>query len=315
MITKKYTKRKNKTIYFITIIVALTTLIFGIGYLFAGCSLDDTGNQNDNLNSILNEPSENLLIEYIDVGQADSSLIYLPNGEIMLIDAGGNSTANKLSEYLSEEKGIEKIDYLIGTHPHEDHIGGLDVIINNFDIGELYMPKLADSSVPTTKTYNDVLDSIINKNLKANQGIAGVNIINEDDLKIDIIAPNNEKYSDLNNYSIAIKITYGEKSFLFMGDAEELSENEILENGYDVKADVIKCGHHGSHSSSSEEFINAVNPDYAIISCGVDNSYGHPHSETLENFENHNITYYRTDKQGTIYLHCDGRKINITNEK
>lgn len=305
----KSNKRKND-VCLASIVIAITTLVFSLGYLFAGCSIDDLNNTTNSTNQ-----EKSLSVEYIDIGQADSSLIYLPNGEIMLIDAGGNSTAKKLSKYLSEEKGITKIDYLVGTHPHEDHIGGLDVIINDFDIGELYMPKLADSSVPTTKTYNDVLDAIINKNLKANQGIAGVTILEKDDLKIDIIAPNSNKYSNLNNYSIVIKITYGEKSLLFMGDAEELSENEILENSYNVKADVIKCGHHGSHSSSSENFIDAVSPQYAIISCGTDNSYGHPHSETITTFENNNITYYRTDIQGTIYLSCDGKNINITTEK
>lgn len=314
MSTKNNSNRKNSDIWLACIVIIITTLVFSLVYLLAGCSIDDlTGNNSDS--SINTNLKNDLSVEFIDIGQADSSLIYLPNGKIMLIDAGGNSTAKKLSKYLSEEKGITKIDYLIGTHPHEDHIGGLDVIINDFDIGEIYMPKLDDSNVPTTKTYNDVLDAIANKNLNINQGKAGVNILTDDNLQIDIIAPNSEKYPDLNNYSIAVKITYCEKSLLFMGDAEKLSENEILENGYNVKADVIKCGHHGSSSSSSESFINAVNPQYAIISCGTDNSYGHPHSETINTLENNNITYYRTDTKGIIYLSCDGNNINITTEK
>lgn len=310
----KRSKRKNKSsdIWLSIIVIVITSILCGIFYF-----VTDLGSDNEDTSSsdiIQSDNTKNLSIEYIDVAQADSSLITLPNGKIMLIDAGGNATANELSDYISS-KGITKIDYLIGTHPHEDHIGGLDVVIKNFDIVNIYLPVVDESDVPTTKTYNDVLDAISDKKLKVNKGTAGTVILNEDNLKAEIIAPNSENYSELNDYSIVIRLTYGSKSFLFMGDAEELSENEIIDNNYTVTADVIKCGHHGSNSSSSEAFIDEVNPKYAIISCGEDNKYGHPHKETIELFESKGIEYYRTDIQGNIYLTCDGKNITINTEK
>lgn len=254
---------------------------------------------------------QELQIQYLDVGQADASLIRLPNGQTMLIDAGGNATADRLVEYLKDQ-GIEKIDFLIGTHPHEDHIGGLDAVIDAFDIGQIYLPKVADSQVPTTKTYEDVLTAIDKKGLKVNQGKAGVTLFQSDGLSAALLAPNSDSYSGLNSYSIVVMLTYGEKKFLFMGDAEADSEKEILERFGDVKADVLKCGHHGSSTSTTKAFLAAVSPEYAVISCGRDNSYGHPHQETLEALDESNVIVYRTDQQHTIVASCDGEKLTLT---
>lgn len=256
------------------------------------------------------EEGQELQIQYLDVGQADASLIRLPNGQTMLIDAGGNATADRLVEYIREQ-GVKRIDFLIGTHPHEDHIGGLDKVIDAFDVGEIYLPKVADGQVPTTKTYEDVLTAIDRKGLIVNRGTAGTMLFQRDALSAQLLAPNSDAYEDLNSYSIAVLLTYGERKFLFMGDAEADSEQEILDRFGDIKADVLKCGHHGSSTSTNQAFLDSVSPEYAVISCGKDNSYGHPHPETLERLEKKNVTVYRTDQQHTIVASCDGEKLTL----
>ena len=266
---------------------------------------DATATQNINSTA-----SGMLEVQYIDVGQADASLVKLPNGKIMMIDAGGNATADKLVDYVKGQ-GISKIDYFIATHPHEDHIGGMDKVIDNFDVDTIYMPKVDDEQVPTTRTYEDVLTAIANKKLKVTQGRAGISVFHEDGLSADIIAPNSEKYEELNSYSIVVKLTYGNNRFLFMGDAEADSEKEMLEK-FDVKADVIKCGHHGSSSSSSAAFIAAVKPQYAILSCGLNNAYGHPHQKTLDTLKKYGSEIYRTDEQQTITARSNGIHITLT---
>ncbi len=247
-----------------------------------------------------------LAVHYLDVGQADSIFIELPNGQTMLIDAGNNEDDKKIIEYIQNLK-YDTINYLVGTHPHEDHIGGLDTVIKTFEIGNIYMPKAQTN----TKTFEDVLLAIKSKNLKVTTAKAGLNIINSDNLTADIVAPVNDTYEDLNNYSAVVKIKYGDNSFLFMGDAETVSENEITT---DVKADVLKVGHHGSDSSTSKEFLSKVKPTYAVISVGKDNSYGHPSKNVLALLNESKVNVFRTDIQGTIVARSDGDKILINKE-
>jgi len=284
-------KNKIKVIIFI-----LCVLIYG--FLKESTLLTNLSNVEDVA------VSESLLkVHFIDVGQADSIFIELPNKETMLIDAGNNSDDETVVNYINE-LNYDTINYLIGTHPHEDHIGGLDTVIDTFNIQNIYMPKV----VYSTKTYEDVLLAVKNKGLKINNAKAGTNIIDSKNLKIDIIAPANDYYVSTNNYSAVVKITYNDKSFLFMGDAENLSEDEITAN---VKADVIKIGHHGSSSSTSNEFLSKVSPSYAIISVGNNNDYGHPHEEIINLLNKSNIKVYRTDLSGTIIIKSDGYNINI----
>lgn len=248
-------------------------------------------------------PKETLKVNYIDVGQADSIFIELPNKQTMLIDAGTNGAGSTVVKYI-KDLGYSKLDYVIGTHPHEDHIGGLDDVINTFTIGKIYMPKVAS----TTKTFEDVLTAIQSKKLKVTTAKAGVSILNQDGLTADILAPVKDSYKDLNNYSAVIKLTYGTTSYLFMGDAEIESENQITAN---VKADVLKVGHHGSDSSTSQTFLKKVSPKYAVISVGQDNRYGHPAQATLNALQAAGVTVYRTDVNGTIIMQSDGKTITI----
>lgn len=252
-------------------------------------------------------PSEDLKVHFLDVGQGDSIFIELPTNETILIDASIKEASNKIINYLREEK-VSKIDYVFATHPHSDHIGGMSAVIKAFDIGQIYMPK----AVTTTKTYENLLLTIKDKNLKIKTAKAGNTIIDTDDLKLVVLAPNQDSYESLNNYSIVLKLTYKEKSFLFTGDAETLSEKEITG---DVEADVLKVGHHGSRTSTSQAFLNKVNPSYAVISVGLNNDYKHPHQEVIDRLEKKNIKIYRTDQNGDIMFTTDGYNIDVKVEK
>lgn len=247
-----------------------------------------------------------LKVHFLDVGQADSIFIQLPNNETMLIDAGNNGDGETIVAYLKTQK-VTKIDYLIGTHPHEDHIGGMDTVISNFSIGNVYMPKKSQ----TTKTFEDVLVAVQEKGLTIKTAKAGVVILNEAGLEIRILSPISSEYEDLNNYSAVIKLTYQNKVFLFTGDAETLVEKQLS----NVDADLLKIGHHGSDTSSSSDFIKAVSPQYAIISVGEDNKYGHPNQSVLDTLSINGIEVYRTDELGTIIATSDGNNITIDEVK
>lgn len=247
------------------------------------------------------QDGEKLQIWFLDVGQADSILIQ--NGDAnMLIDAGNNEDGKKLVSYF-QSLGIESFQYVIGTHAHEDHIGGMDDIIDNFDIDTFYMP----DAITTTATFESVLDSLEAKNI-AFQTPSIDSIFKLGNATIDVLYVGTDD-SDLNNTSIVLKLTYGNTSVLFMGDAEK--EVETIIEKKDISADVLKVGHHGSNTSSSKTFLEKVNPSYAIISVGTGNSYGHPSNTTIQNLENQNIQIYRTDENGTIIMTSDGTDITF----
>lgn len=249
---------------------------------------------------------ENTLnVYFIDVGQADSILLE-NKGHYMLIDAGNNEDGPKLVNYFNEQD-IKEFDYVVGTHAHEDHIGGMDDIIKNFKINNFYMP----DAITTTKTFEDVLDALEETNVifqtpKVNQ------TFNLQDTTITTLSVTADE-KNLNDTSIVLKVKYGTNTFLFMGDASTKIEKNLLNK--DIKSDVLKVGHHGSRYSTSLEFLKKVSPEYAVISVGENNTYKHPHEEILKRLEEQNIQIYRTDKQGTILAKSNGSIITFSTIK
>ena len=244
-------------------------------------------------------------VHFLDAGQADSTFIELGNGQTMLIDAG--LSGYDVVDYI-EDLHYESIDYVVATHPHDDHIGGMATVLDSFKIGKMYMPKQAH----TISAFDNMLDVIEKKSIDTYTAKAGVNITSSGILSIDILAPFADNYSNLNNCSAVVRITYGKTVLLFTGDAEQVIETQLLKSGID--ADVLKVGHHGAGSSSAPSFIKAVSPEVAVISCGQRNSYGHPHADTLAILNEVGAKIYRTDEQGTIVVTADQNK-KITVDK
>ena len=247
--------------------------------------------------------TEDLKVYFIDVGQADSILV-ISKDETMLIDAGNNEDGTDVVNFI-KEKGITKLNYVIGTHPHEDHIGGLDDVINAFDIENVYLPDITTN----TKTFEDVLDAIENKNLEiTTPQIGDTFTLGESNCEVKSTIIDN---SNLNLASLVIRLEFGETSFLFMGDAETDNEEQTTWE----QTTVLKVGHHGSDTSSSLEFLEQVQPQISVIMVGKDNSYGHPNQETLEKLEEVGAQIYRTDENGTITITSDGTECHVETEK
>lgn len=242
-----------------------------------------------------------LQVHFIDVGQGDSTLILYGN-EAMLIDAGDNDKGTTLQLYL-QKQGVEALTYVIGTHPDSDHIGGLDVILTKFDCGTVILSETASD----TAAYRDVIDALTYRNYQNTPPLTG-DSYRLGDAEFTIIAPNGE-YDNDNNSSVGIRLVHGNNSFLFTGDAEAEAEADILQNGIDIRADVLHAGHHGSATSGSRDFVSRVAPTYAVISCGRDNPYGHPHEQTLDTLQEFNVQVFRTDEQGSIVAVSDGNSI------
>ena len=294
-------KKLNKLIRIIIGFVILIVVTIQ-GNLFDNVS-NATASINDSTKSdkIDAKVKENFSVSFIDVGQADSVLIRNGNYN-MLRDAGNNEDGEKLVNYF-KSLGIEEFTYVFATHPHEDHIGGMDDIINNFKIDNYYM----SNKLSTTKTFMDVLDALDGCNLKYTVPNKG-DTLKLGDANIKVIYPGDDK-SNINDSSIVLKITYGKNSFLLTGDATSNVERKIYNE--DIKSDVLKVAHHGSSYSSTDVFLDRVKPYYAVISVGKNNIYNHPSNKTLEKLNKRNIKVYRTDLDGTIVFTSDGENLSV----
>lgn len=289
-------KRLSKTL--VTIVILLIVAVVTANQ--AGES-----NRNDNGNrpngqspsSEVQKPQGELKLTMIDCGQADSFLLE-QDGKTCLVDCGTRSTGKDVVKYL-KNKGITRIDYLFGTHPHEDHMGGMYDVITNFEIGKVILPEIKDGEV-TTNWYLKLM-----KELKAGEYTLEYSQVGEiyhlGEANIRIIGPIWENSNgDLNNYSIVLKVSFGQMNVVMTGDAEKEVEKAIIDSGIDLDAEILKVGHHGSDTSTSDEFLDAISPDYALISAKVGNKYNHPVKETMDKLKKREIPVYRTDENGTV---------------
>ena len=243
--------------------------------------------------------SNEMKVHFIDVGQGDAILVQV-NSKNLLIDSGPRDSKDKLATYL-KSLNISQFDYILATHPHEDHIGNMSYVLDNFKVLNFYAPKVDHS----TKTFEKMVESIVKKDLKIKVLKANVNSIDlGENTLVEVFSPISDKYEELNNYSPIIKVSYGNTSFLFTGDAEQLAEEEVLNTGANLKSDVLKIGHHGSTTSTSQKFFDTVNPSITVIPVGKDNTYGHPKPKILSRIKDTQV--YRTDIDCNIVITSDG---------
>ena len=286
------------------IILLITVLVVGFGqirdYIFNNYTY-----QKGSVNELAGlDDADILKVYYVDVGQGDCTVIELPNDEIMMIDSGENGYEEMVIDFL-DSINVKKIDYLIATHPHSDHIGGMAEVIDEYDIGKIYMPDV----VHTSQTFKNMLLEIEKKNLSINKASRGKTIFEYPDFSAKILSPVSDDYEDLNNYSAVVKLSYKDNSFLFCGDVEKEVEEELLMIGEDIDCDVIKVAHHGSSTSSTYNFLEQSGFDMAVISCGADNDYGHPYDVVLKRINKFTNKVYRTDKSGNITILSDGKTL------
>jgi competence protein ComEC len=250
-----------------------------------------------------------LKVIFLDVGQGASQLLISPSGKTMLIDAGNNNKEQMMLDYM-QQYNIKKLDIVIGTHPDADHIGGLDKVIDNLEIGQVYLPREQSN----TKTFESLLLSIKKKGLKVNTAKSGITLDWDTNVQVEMIAPVNT-YDDSNDMSAVVHVTFGKTSFMLTGDAETKSEKDMLASGANLKSDVLLVGHHGSKSSTSLEFLKTVNPKYAVIQVGKDNKYGHPTDLILDRLNKQGVKVFRNDINGTIEVTSNGENLEVKTER
>lgn len=249
-------------------------------------------------------------VHIIDVGCADSIFIKCEDKNI-LIDAADNDVSDVVPSYLKRHN-VKTLDLVVATHPHRDHIGQMAQVVNTFNIARFIMPHLKDGVMATTKTYEGLLHALDMKKITPEDPIPGTSF-QVGNVTVNILAPN-AQYDNINNYSVVVKLTYGKSSFLFTGDAEKESEKDMINAGFDLTADILKVGHHGSKTSTTQEFLNAVKPKYAIVSVGP-SQHNLPKKDTLNRLTKNGINVLRTDLNGTVIVATDGDKIEISKEK
>lgn len=294
--------------------LVLTLTLFSLSLMLISCHkgtasqmLDRvTGQAGPSIKTSNSEPS-NLKVHFMDVGQGDSILLQTYK-KTMLIDAGPKSSSEKLIKDL-KKLGVEKIDVVVATHPHEDHIGGMPSVFKEFKVGKVYAPNASAN----TKIFQQFVEGVQSQGLKFTQIKRGTEIDFDDGILVKAVGPVGDTYDDYNNASAVIKVINGKTSYLFTGDAEAKSEKEMIVTGDDLSATILKVGHHGSDTSTSDEFLEAVNPKVCVMSVGKDNKYNHPSKSTTKKLVKKDV--YRTDISGIITIATDGENVSIETER
>ncbi len=251
-----------------------------------------------------------LSIYFFDVGQADCAYLSLPNGENMLIDCGNTADGSRIVNHLTL-MGVKEICHLVLTHPHEDHIGGADNVLNSFHIKNVYAPSIDNSALYPTLCSMEFETTLKRQGIYKKTLSFGKTIVSDGFLEIVCLSPTDKTYDELNEYSAVLQVSFYENTFLFMADAEKTNETDLLSRGILPDCDLIKIGHHGSKSGTTEKFIKTTAPEYAIISVGDRNTFGHPDKKVLMRLKDADAAVYRTDLCGTVIAECDGRNIKI----
>ena len=243
-------------------------------------------------------------LHFLDVGEGDSIFVELPEHKAMLVDAGDSYLGLDITEYI-QKAGYRKIDYLVATHPHADHIGSMSYIVRHMPVGDVYMPRVSEDSVP----FRNLLSALKEQGLTVKEGKAGVNILHSGETSVDILAPESIDEEELNNCSLVLKLTCGRHRVLLTGDMEAKAM-EMLDA--DLGADVLKVAHHGSADALSESLLRRIAPRVAVISCGAGNDYGHPHADTVRLLTRSGVKIYRTDADKTVIVTSDGKTLKVT---
>lgn len=309
----KNTSAKNKKlIYMLVVLVIAVITSVGASQGWWGELSEDPGNTlGDYTQGNYTDEENRFSVHFIDVGQGDCTLV-LCGEKALLIDAGENGHETEVLNYLRSMK-IDKLDYIVATHQHSDHIGGIPEVLEEYEADNIIMPRLTKAQTPTNSTYTAFLKALQNTDAKIISAKPGLKYT-LGDAEFEILGPVTDDCEDINSMSAVTKITYGQNTFLVTGDAERDEELEIIENGSNLDCDVLRAGHHGSSTSSCKDFLDAVTPEICVISCGADNDYGHPHEKAVNRILKHTDEIYRTDICGSIVMTSDGENIEISYE-